>query len=589
MDNVTALNPSRDLSEFFEFVYGDQTGFVYSPVKHPETEEWTRAFFQWPAEKAELVAHVVGHTKQYEVYFGPALYSAPNATKEYAKGSYLVWVDFDGNAPESYMELEFPPPSMQIMSSEKGHEHVYWKLDYFEVDSDVIENANRSLAYSLKADTSGWDVTQVLRPPGTWNHKRNRPVATYKSWSGTISIDSFEKLPEVHYVVQTIDISKVPDPLNVIAKYQWDSEAFEFFRKKDIPVGSRSSAMMRLGYYCAEMGMSDEEAYSILDNADQRWKKFIKRSDRTRRLLDIINRARIKFPLNPEHESVDEFPIFHYKDLLDSEINVEWILPGFLQRGGSVLLAGPAGTGKSQLTLQFAIHMALGKNFLGWEITKQYKMVFFSLEMGHAELKYFLTLMNEVLTEEEQETLNQNFILIPMGEALLLTNPGEQARIQRFVNEYRPDGIVFDSLSVTTEDELASETATKAIFMFVNRLRNQHDLFVWFIHHNRKAQTNNKKPNKLSDVFGSYIVTSQPTAIVNLWPTTRGIEVTGLKIRLAPPFAFRIQRTEHLTFNKIEKSDLSQDDVDSLVPNLGGGDENDDDNTSGETNSRFSL
>lgn len=585
MENVTALNPSRDLSEFFEFMYGDQSGYVYVPTKHPETEEWTSAFFNWPTEKTELVAHVLGHTKQNEVYFGPALYTAPHATKEYIKGTYMLWVDFDGNAPDRYDNVAVP--SLVVQSSDKGHEHVYWKLDYFEVDAANVERGNRALAYSLKADTSGWDVTQVLRPPGTNNHKRNRPVAISKQNAAGISVDIFDNLPHVQEIVRDIDLGSVPDALDVIAKFVWDSEAFSFFRKKEIPTGSRSSAMMRLGYYCAEMGMSDEEAFSILDNADQRWKKFIKRSDRKRRLLDIINRARLKFPITPEDVLIDEFPIFHYQDFLDSDISVEWILPGFLQRGGSVLLSGPAGTGKSQLTLQFAIHMALGKDFLGWKIEKSYKMAFASLEMGHAELKYFLELMDEVLTPEERIKLNENFILLPIGQALLLASPGEQTKIQRFVEEHKIDGIIFDSLSVTTEDELASEVATKAIFMFINKLRNQYDMFVWFIHHNRKAQTNNKKPNKLSDVFGSYIITSQPTAIVNLWPTAKGIEVTGLKIRLAPPFAFKITRSEHLTFEKVEQSDVSHEDLKALVSNLGGGDDDDrdDDVSAGEGNS----
>lgn len=583
---MVAINPTRDLHEFFDFFYGEQTGYVYSPVKNPDNEEDFRsAFFEWPKQKDELVAHVLANTSM-EVYFSPALYNAPNAKKEHVKGSYVLWVDFDGNAPKSSDYAPVPPPTLRVNSSEPGHEHVYWKLDYFEVDIPTIERANRSLAYQYKADTSGWDANQILRPVGTHNHKRNKPVVIAGKSDRRLSLEFFELLPEIPEVVRDVNLGEIPDALNVIAKYKWDAEAFDFFRKKEIPQGSRSSAMMRLGFYCTEMKMTDEEAFSILDNADQRWGKFVKRSDRKRRLLDIINRARLKYPLEDQEEVIDEFPIFSYRSLLDSDINVEWILPGFLQVGGSVLLSGPAGTGKSQLTIQFAIHMALGKSFLGYDIQRPYRMAIFSLEMGHAEIKYFISLMDEELTDDERDLLDQNLLILPIGEAVLLANPSEQVRIERFIKEHSPDGIVFDSLSVTTDDELASEVATKAIFMFINKIRNQHNLFTWFIHHNRKAQSNNKKPNRLADVFGSYIITSQPTAVVSLWPTHSGIEVTGLKIRLAPPFQFKIKRSDNLTFTKVEASDISHEDLKAFAANMA---EDDEDGDNGQASPRFEM
>ena len=59
---------------------------------------------------------------------------------------------------------------------------------------------------------------------------------------------------------------------------------------------------MALGFFGAEKGMSDNEIYSLLINADDRWGKFKNRSDRTKRLLDIINRARHKYPVGEQFE-----------------------------------------------------------------------------------------------------------------------------------------------------------------------------------------------------------------------------------------------------------------------------------------------
>jgi hypothetical protein len=102
-------------------------------------------------------------------------------------GSRVLWVDFDGNAPQEWSQEPdgltpfVPPPTLIVQSSIPTHEHAYWLLDEFVTDIDELEDKNRSIAYLLHADTSGWDADQILRPPFTINMKRNKPV-TVKAW-----------------------------------------------------------------------------------------------------------------------------------------------------------------------------------------------------------------------------------------------------------------------------------------------------------------------------------------------------------------------------------------------------------------------
>jgi hypothetical protein len=84
---------------------------------------------------------------------------------------------------------------------------------------------------------------------------------------------------------------------------------------------------------------------------------------------------------------------------------------------------------------------------------------------------------------------------------------------------------------------------------YIARLRDEYDLFVWFIHHNRKAQAQNKRPNKLADIYGSQYITAAATTVMGIWPVGDELEITGLKVRLAKPFSkFHIRRTENLNF-----------------------------------------
>lgn len=564
------LNPTGEIQEFFEFLYGEQTGYVYTPTK--DGEVWTKNFFEWPTQVKELVSFCLKETTSKDVYCGPALYNKPTGRKEDIKGSYVLWTEFDGSLPPKEAFGDMPSPTRRIRSSEEGHEHFYWRLDYFEVDVDAIERANRGIAYSLGADTSAWDANQVLRPVSTYNHKRQKPVLTLSKSDVQHSVDVFSKVPVPPTVVTDVDDGHLPDALNVVAKYRWESEAFDFFRKVEIPHGRRSHAMMRLAFYCAEMRMSDSEAYSILMNADDRWGKFKGRTDRKRRLLDIINKARLKYPLTVA--LAEDTPVYNFQDFLDVDIQVEWVIPGLLQKAGYLLLSGPPGTGKTQLSLRFAINLALGRDFLGFSAGEPLRILFISMEMGHADLKYFVEQMAETLTAEERVTLKENLFLWPLGHGVMLGEKSGQQKVEALIEEYKPDGVFFDSLGMATTDELTEEGVVKQIMDWCARLRKDTGVFTWILHHNRKAQSTNKKPNKLADVYGSQYITSYATTVLGLWTAGDKIELSALKVRLAKLFpSSYIQRLPGLNFSmtgipveEIEETPTGEDEEEDEKP-----------------------
>jgi len=570
-EGVTSLRPDVELNEFFEFMWEGQTGYVYAPTKiigeTKKDDEWETYFFQWPVERKDLIKHVLSSTPHKECYYGPALYKEPTVcSKENIKGSQVLWTEFDGNEPtKGILGDKIPHPTMRVRSSNEGHEHYYWHLDYFETDYAKIELRNKAIAYRLQADTSAWDATQILRPPGTHNHKRGKVVRILSISASQYGDEDFSSLkPPKQLVNEEIQLENIPEALDVIFRYKWSAEDARFFRKKTMETGTRSSALMRLAYICAEMRMTDEEAFSILKQADDRWGKFSKRKDQHIRLLGLLNRARHKYPLDPE-VALEELQVFSWTELKALEVHIDWLLPGILQRQGLMVVWGKPGVGKTSYAMQLLIHLATGQPFLNNQITKPRKVLLVSMEMGVAEVKTFQDTMDSVLTDEQRVLLHENFKVVPIGHGLYFDQDADKKKIVALIEKEKPEFVVFDSLSKTTMQSL-DEVNTKAVMDFADHLRIEHDCSVVFIHHNRKATVGNKKPKTIDDMFGSYWIGATATTVLCMWynERTAETELIYLKVRLAPePETINIVRTaKGLSFEEVSMRGLTEEDDD---------------------------
>lgn len=541
-----------ELGSFFDFLFGEETGYVYSPTKDPKTGDFEKYFFKWPDEKPLLLEHVTNKTKNYEVYYGPALFDYQDATKEAFKGTNFVWCEFDGNSPDN-VPAGFPSPSLKLQSSTLDHQHWYWRIDHFSSDRDIIESISQRIAYHLDADLSCWNANRVLRPPATIHHDSGLTTKLLRRDDRPYAFGEFVGLPDlpVRYVKDS-DIGTIPPPIEVIGKYPWSHEELDFFMEKEIKTGGRSSALAKLGHICMEKGMSNAESLSILLNADSRWGKFVKRKDRKERLLGIVNYCRTRHPVDiVEEEVTSKFKVFTFEEFVNTEIKLEWAVEGLLHKKGLFSVSGPPNVGKSQLSLRFAEKMAKGQKFLKWDIPKPMKTLFVSMEMPHEELHFALT---DMMTIEPHELLRDNMLILPMGSSIHLNSKIAQHELNKVIEEFQPDGIIFDSFGKAVADEISSDKVIFETFNYVDEtLRGEYGAFVWFIHHPRKGQVGNKKPNSLDDLYGSRYYSAGLTTAIGLWPVSNYIEVNCLKLRMSPAFdPFRINRTADVDFQLVE-------------------------------------
>lgn len=525
-------------NEFLDDLFGDQTGYVYSPAKG---KHWKQYFFEWPQERQQLEVHIANYN-QRDVYISPVLFNDKRIAPETFKGTRYLWTEFDGTVPSS----DFIEPTMRVMSSQEGHEHWYWKLDKFVTDKVLIEDLTRRIAYHYQADLSVWDYQNVLRPPDTWNHKRNKPVTVVSKTDKVYTVDKFMWVPIPPAGTRVdIQLGHLPELKAILAKYKWTYDALDLLTKV-VDEGKRSDALARMAHECAEIGLSNEEMYVVLDDRDKAWGKFVGRSDRKKRLEDFIVKVRGKRAATAEIVQ-DGTEVYRFKDFMKTNVTLKWAIEGLLPVAGSMLIIGKEGVGKSTFSLRAAMALALGlPDFLGWRIVTQQKTLFISLEMQHGELKQFLEDMS--VPEEQGNILQEWFHIWPIGHAYPLDTPDQQLELLKYIDMHKIELIIIDSLGLSMYGSVSDDNDVKRLNSFLNEdVRKARKCSYMFIHHARKmGASDERRPSDLDDSFGSRYITANAQTVIFI-SQRRGspkLSVRFLKTRMMKgPKDFEIERT----------------------------------------------
>lgn len=574
------MSAEAGLYEFFDQVWKDTEGYVYLPVK--SSSGFRKFMIPWPRKRDAVVAHVLkwAADETAEVFYSPAIYNSPKPSQENVKGSWVAWVDFDGNAPTSWPTEVAPVPTLEVQSSTSSKKHCYWELKSF-TEPKALQEINRSLAYALGADLSGWDANQFLRPPFTVNRKYAKPI-TAKVVKNRLDLvypeDAFDSVPKPKEAIRAnISVSALPGVEEVLAGAQWDAELLKLFRttgdEMQHEARDRSGALQRLAYEGAEKGWTDEQIMTVLLDADTRWGKYTNRTHTARKkiLVDLINRARSKVGYDPKSELTglakalgakikvespdDDKVLFSIEELASLKGIDDWRISNMLVPRGLGLITGRPGVGKTQLAFQMAADLACNRDaFLDREISEKTKVLFLSLEMNMYQLAHIAKPVFDRYPEMNQEDLS----IYAKGEMLPLDQDSGQAYFEALLNSIKPGVVIIDSLSHMASAELTSDTEMKVAFEFLQRARNEFNFGLVIIHHHRKKANDaqsKKRANDLSDVYGSFYITAAVDFVLDLEERSEDADegtltLSYLKNRYAPiPEPVKVRRSANLHFS----------------------------------------
>ena len=166
------------LETFFKLIFGKHTGYVCIAHRAEKTT-MQENYFMYPDDLARMIHHCDSFALDNDVYFCPQLLGSRKRNKENVQTCTTLWSDLDTCPPEVLLV----EPTVLVESSAKRYQS-YWVLES-PITGEQAEDLSRRIAYYHAddgADKSGWDLSQLLRVPYTYNQKYDdNPVVSIRS------------------------------------------------------------------------------------------------------------------------------------------------------------------------------------------------------------------------------------------------------------------------------------------------------------------------------------------------------------------------------------------------------------------------
>jgi ribosomal protein S25 len=263
----TILTAARQ-EQFFRVVFGEHEGYVCLARRKAKTRQFEEEFFLFPKQLSQMVAFAQEYTATSDMYFCPQLLDKPKRVKENVKICPTLWADLDTCPPDKLLVT----PTITVETSPNRYQ-AYWLIKS-EMDPGTAEDLSRRIAYYHEddgADKTGWDLTQLLRVPYTYNHKYQGlatvpQVAIISTHAAPLDVEDFKDYPEAEgFEYSTIPFPDVlvNDPEKVLDNHRayLHPQVWPLFT--ETPTEDWSRYLWLLENYLFEANLTREEVFVV--------------------------------------------------------------------------------------------------------------------------------------------------------------------------------------------------------------------------------------------------------------------------------------------------------------------------------------
>jgi archaellum biogenesis ATPase FlaH len=391
------------------------------------TGAWEDHFFK--REELKDVEPFIKKHHDRDIYFCPSGFSKAQRRKEFVMLPNLLWADLDEANPREILIR----PTIAIESS-PGRFVGLWVID-----KPMNDQINRRLTYAVGADKSGWDLTQVLRVPGTNNYKYASVPRVKMLWSDgeNHSLSEIERrlpkkeLPPTGETSLGAEIyKKLESKLSVWARR-------EILTAKPRGSEDRSRMLWRLENHLIEKGATREEAFAVLWSCP--WNKFYGRHNGEEQLRRELEKGlNNRFANGAGERNAPRIMMRPMSEVEEEEI--DWLYYPYMAIGELTIVEGDPGLGKSYLMQMISAHICDGKRMPCVKKTpvKKGKVVYFDIENSAG------TVTKKRLVSNGLQHL-ENYI--QCEEPFSIDDDDAMDTIYEYLERYRPILVVFDTVN----------------------------------------------------------------------------------------------------------------------------------------------
>jgi hypothetical protein len=294
---------------------------------------WSDRTFPYDDDLEENLSTWIEKNAAKNLYFCPLPFSQPRRNEQYIPRVGLLWSDVD-----EVKDIRVRPSI--LWESSPGRFQALWLLKQ-QLSTSEAKDLNKRLTYYIGADKGGWDMTQVLRIPGTRNYKyATTPLVKLRHWEDLL-----------------YDSSIVPSSLLEKYRRTLPRKLVRLLEAK-AEVGKRSDMIWSLEHSLREAGVSTKDTIALIKESD--WNKYRGRSDEDERFATEMKKVKEEHAEEDDFEPLD-LKITGYAELMASNSSIPgWLCEGFWMRNSHGIVAGEPKSFKSTLALDLMFSIASG-------------------------------------------------------------------------------------------------------------------------------------------------------------------------------------------------------------------------------------
>lgn len=528
-----ALTPEEQLKVLSRIWGNDRDGYVFLPwiagtardgAGRRKNYHEGRAY-RWPREKGAILDHLSSHDGD-DVYFAPSIFNGKRRVENLADAERTLWADLDPVNPRGLGDRR---PTIAWESS-PGRYQAVWILNALNIGASWAGRENHRLTVEIGADPSGWDTTQLLRVPGRPNHKPDyrkadgEPVPGKLLWldGPRYQWDDFDDLPVVGAVKDDSGDLLDEDLLQGIDRHKvWarvrlkvSKSVREFMGARTADGADRSDVLWQIERDLADAGCTLAEIIAVIRPSV--WNKYAGRNDELKRLKIEAAKALAEVgsgdPTGALEDATDEPKpegIIWLDDVVAAGIpRPKWLVREIWAKGTCGFISGAPKSYKSWISLDLAVTIATGRNFLNdaqHPVVGGAKPVLMLLEEDDTRL--VMARLQQVLEAKAPELFWHGQIevdkegrviwcppgaRIPLalhiGKGFVASDEGWQGWLDETMAEGKFAAVVVDTLG-TTAGDIDTDRAPEVMSRMLRPLKvlsQKHGCAMIVVHHNKK-------------------------------------------------------------------------------------------------------